>query len=124
MVLGRLLLLLMALSPGTMAIKDCYFCEVTDSHTCPSIHMTCGEEEDCFTGYGMAPGVGTITNKGCVQATSCGHEQPVSYMGVTYTLVTTCCVGNMCNAAPRPPGARTAGLATGLALSGLLLLFQ
>ncbi|XP_037676406.1 sperm acrosome membrane-associated protein 4 [Choloepus didactylus] len=122
MVLGRLLLLLMALSPGTAGTKDCYFCEVTDSRYCPGTHMTCGEEEDCFTGFGVAPGVGAITNKGCVRVTSCGHEQPVSYMGVTYTLVTTCCVGNLCNTASRPTGVRMAGAATGLALGWLLLL--
>ncbi|KAM9633577.1 sperm acrosome membrane-associated protein 4 [Trichechus inunguis] len=123
MVLGWLLLLVLALPPGTRSVKDCFFCEPTDSLHCPSTYMSCSEEEDCFTGYGVAPGLGPITNKGCLRSTSCGHEQPVSYMGVTYSLVTTCCYGNLCNAAPRPAGTGTAGATTGLAL-GLLLLLQ
>ncbi|XP_012377878.1 sperm acrosome membrane-associated protein 4 [Dasypus novemcinctus] len=120
MVLGRLLPLLVALSLGSTAAKDCFFCEVTEARECPATYMTCGDEEDCFTGNGMASGVGVIVNKGCVPVTLCGREQPITHMGVTYTLVTTCCAGNLCNGASRPTGSRT-GAAAGLALGGLLL---
>ncbi|XP_077702691.1 sperm acrosome membrane-associated protein 4 [Canis aureus] len=120
MVLGWLLLLAMALPPGTAGAKDCVFCELTDSKQCPGIHMQCGDDEDCFTGHGVAPGLGPIINKGCLLSTSCGHEEPVTYMGVTYTLTTTCCYGHMCNRAPSP--ARWEGRAAGLALGVLLLL--
>ncbi|XP_014650798.1 PREDICTED: sperm acrosome membrane-associated protein 4 [Ceratotherium simum simum] len=122
MVLGWLLLLVMALPPGTTGAKDCVFCEITDSSSCPGTHMHCGDDEDCYTGHGVAPGVGPIINKGCVQTTSCGKEQPVSYMGVTYSLVTNCCYGQLCNEAPSPTGGRTAGATTSLALGTLLLL--
>ncbi|XP_006868318.1 PREDICTED: sperm acrosome membrane-associated protein 4 [Chrysochloris asiatica] len=123
MVLGWLLLLLLALPPGTRSIKDCFFCELTDSQHCASTRMSCGDEEDCFTGFGVAPDLGPITNKGCLRNTNCGHEQPVSYMGVTYSLITTCCDGDLCNAASLTTDTRTAEAITGLAL-GWLLLFQ
>lgn len=122
MVLGWLLLLVMALPPGATGAKDCVFCELTDSKQCPGIHMRCGDDEDCFTGIGVAPGLGPIINKGCIPSTSCGHEEPVTYMGVTYTLTSTCCYGHMCNRAPGPAGGRTEGVAAGLALAVLLLL--
>lgn len=121
MVLGWLLLLVMAVPPGTRGAKDCIFCELTDSTRCPGTHMRCGDDEDCFTGHGVAQGVGPITNKGCVRTTSCGREEPVSYMGLTYSLTTTCCTGHLCNAGPRPAASKTAGALAGLLL-GLLLL--
>nr|XP_004672330.1 sperm acrosome membrane-associated protein 4 [Jaculus jaculus] len=96
MVVGWLLLL-MSLSPSARAIKDCVFCEFTDSTQCPGTRMHCGDDEDCFTGRGTAHGVGPIINKGCIRSASCGHEEPVSYMGLTYSLTTTCCSGHLCN---------------------------
>lgn len=119
MVLGRLLLLLplllaIALPWATTGAKDCVFCELTDSLSCPGTHMSCGEDEDCFIGHGVAQGVGPILNKGCVHSTSCGREEPVSYMGVTYTLTGTCCYGHMCNRGP--PGPATTGLLLALPL--------
>ncbi|XP_054848667.1 sperm acrosome membrane-associated protein 4 [Eublepharis macularius] len=79
--------------------KECYFCEITASARCPSTKMVCGDDEDCFEGQGAAMGVSLIKNKGCTRAINCGKEQPVSYMGVTYSLVTNCCQGDMCNTA-------------------------
>ncbi|KAM6222453.1 sperm acrosome membrane-associated protein 4 [Rhynchocyon petersi] len=112
------LLLALALSQGTRAIKDCMYCDLTSSENCPGTYVTCGEDEDCFSGHGVAPGVSPIINKGCVQATNCGREQPVAYMGVTYSLITSCCSGNLCNSAPRTAGA------VGCVILGLLLLIQ
>lgn len=122
MVPGWLLLLAMALPPGARAAKDCVFCELTDSTRCPGSHMRCGEDEDCFIGHGVAPGLGNIINKGCVQSTSCGHEEPVTYMGVTYTLTTICCSGHLCNSATSPESSQRAGAsaASGLVLGPLL----
>ncbi|XP_055993115.1 sperm acrosome membrane-associated protein 4 [Sorex fumeus] len=97
------LLLLIAVCPGTRASKECLFCELTDSTVCPGVHMHCGDDEDCFTGTGVAPGMGPIINKGCMQSTKCGHVEPVSYMGVTYSLTSSCCYGYLCNRAPRAP---------------------
>nr|XP_012315489.1 sperm acrosome membrane-associated protein 4 [Aotus nancymaae] len=122
MVLGWLLLLVMALTPGTTGVKDCIFCELTDSTQCPGTPMSCGDDEDCFIGHGVAPGTSPVINKGCVQATSCGREEPVSYKGVTYSLTTTCCAGRLCNRAPGPASSQTAGATTSLALGlGMLL---
>ncbi|XP_008843438.1 sperm acrosome membrane-associated protein 4 [Nannospalax galili] len=102
MVLGWLLLLVSFLFPKVTGIKDCVFCELTDSTQCPGIHMRCGDDEDCFTGHGVAQGMGPIINKGCVHSTSCGREEPVSYMGLTYSLTTTCCAGHLCNGVAGP----------------------
>ncbi|XP_006208560.1 sperm acrosome membrane-associated protein 4 [Vicugna pacos] len=123
MVLGWLLLLVTALPPGTTGAKDCVFCELTDSLSCPGTHMRCDDDEDCFTGRGVAQGAGPIINKGCTRATLCGREEPVSYMGITYSLVTNCCTGHLCNGAPNPTGSWMAGATTGLVL-GMLLLLQ
>ncbi|XP_006897368.1 PREDICTED: sperm acrosome membrane-associated protein 4 [Elephantulus edwardii] len=119
MLLGCLLLLVLPM--GTWGVKTCFFCELTDTSNCPKTRMTCGDEEDCFSGHGVAPGVSPVTNKGCMSSPNCGHEQPVTYMGVTYSLVTNCCSGDLCNAAPRM-APRLAGATGGLALGLLLLL--
>ncbi|XP_020013653.1 sperm acrosome membrane-associated protein 4 [Castor canadensis] len=116
MVLGWLLFLAMATPPSTTGTKECIFCELTDSTKCPGTHMRCGDDEDCFTGHGVAQGVGPVINKGCVHSTSCGREEPVQYMGLTYSLTTTCCYGFLCNGGSSPSEA-----ATSLALSFLLL---
>lgn len=121
MVLGCLMLLMMALPPGTTGTKNCIFCELTDSSNCPGILMNCGDDEDCFTGQGTAPGLSPVTNKGCVESSLCGHEEPVAYQGVTYSLTSTCCYGHLCNRAPNPTGSWTVGAITGLALGVLLL---
>ncbi|XP_036983878.2 sperm acrosome membrane-associated protein 4-like [Artibeus jamaicensis] len=121
MILRWLLFLVMAVPSGTTGIKTCMFCELTDSQKCPGMLMTCGDDEDCFTGKGTAPGVGSITNKGCTRSSSCGREEPVTYQGVTYSLISTCCYGHLCNRAPDPEGKWMVGTPTGLALSVLLL---
>ncbi|XP_054437181.1 sperm acrosome membrane-associated protein 4 [Pteronotus mesoamericanus] len=121
MVLGWLLFVVIPLPSGTTGIKSCMFCELTDSLSCPGILMSCGEDEECFTGEGTAPGVGAITNKGCVRSSLCGREEPVTYQGVTYSLTSNCCFGNMCNRAPNPAGSQMAVTLIGLALTGLLL---
>nr|XP_056719536.1 sperm acrosome membrane-associated protein 4 [Euleptes europaea] len=101
--------LLTGLLPPVLS-KECYFCEITSSKKCPSTKMVCGDDEDCFDGQGAATGVSLIRNKGCTRSINCGKEQPVSYMGVTYSLVTNCCQGDMCN--------------TGQALTAPSLFFQ
>ncbi|XP_033079797.1 sperm acrosome membrane-associated protein 4 [Trachypithecus francoisi] len=122
MVLCWLLLLVMALPPGTTSVKDCIFCELTDSTQCPGTSMRCGDDEDCFTGRGVAPGTGPVINKGCLRATSCGREEPVSYRGVTYSLTTTCCTGRLCNRALGSSSSQSVGATTSLALAlGMLL---
>ncbi|XP_049642478.1 sperm acrosome membrane-associated protein 4 [Suncus etruscus] len=106
MVAGWLPLLLVVLCPaGAHASKECIFCELTDSTHCPGVVMHCGDDEQCHTGIGLAPGLGRIIDKGCVESVMCGHTEPVSYMGVTYSLTRDCCYGNLCNGAPRarPP---------------------
>ncbi|XP_053122426.1 sperm acrosome membrane-associated protein 4-like [Hemicordylus capensis] len=101
--------------------KQCYFCEITDSTICPSTKMSCGEDEDCFVGQGAALGVSMIKNKGCTRAINCGREQPVSHMGVTYSLVTNCCKGSLCNAA-QPQTLIAPSLSLQLSLISILLL--
>ncbi|XP_036161641.1 sperm acrosome membrane-associated protein 4-like [Myotis myotis] len=124
MVLSWLLLLVMALPTVMTGIKMCIFCDVTDSSSiCPGILMTCGNDEQCFTGQGMIPGLGPVTNKGCMLSTSCSRRvEPVIYQGVTYKFNSTCCDGELCNRAPIPAGSLKAAATTCLALDVLLLL--
>ncbi|XP_016060536.1 PREDICTED: sperm acrosome membrane-associated protein 4-like [Miniopterus natalensis] len=96
--LGWLLVLLTALPRGATGAKRCIFCDFTESATCPGVPMTCGDDEDCFTGQGVLPGLGRVTNKGCMLAVSCGRrDEPVLYQGATYNMVSTCCSGDLCN---------------------------
>lgn len=99
------------------------YCELTDAADCPGITMACGDNEECFVGQGIAQDLGPVTSKGCVDANNCGRQEPVTYQGVTYSLTSTCCDGDMCNGAPpsRPGGLR-AGATAGLALGALRLL--
>ncbi|XP_016070884.1 PREDICTED: sperm acrosome membrane-associated protein 4-like [Miniopterus natalensis] len=123
MVFGWLLVLLTALPPVTTGAKQCIFCDLTESWNCLGIPMTCGDDEECFTGHGMIPDLGPIINKGCMLSSSCGHrDKPVLYKGITYNLVSICCYGELCNRAPIPAGGLTAWAATALALGLLLLL--
>ncbi|XP_050783546.1 sperm acrosome membrane-associated protein 4-like [Gopherus flavomarginatus] len=111
--------LLLAL-PGASP-KECFFCEVTSSRHCPSTRMSCAQDEDCFVGHGAALGVSLIQTKGCTRAIRCGKEHPVTHMGVTYSLVTVCCKGSLCNGA----GARLRGPSLGLQLAlGMAVLLQ
>ncbi|XP_062994193.1 sperm acrosome membrane-associated protein 4 [Elgaria multicarinata webbii] len=97
-----LVCLLVCYVPPSVFSKECYFCEITASARCPSTQMSCAEDEDCFVGEGAAFGVSMIQNKGCTRSINCGKEQPIPHMGVTYSLVTNCCKGNLCNAAQPP----------------------
>ncbi|KAM4825648.1 sperm acrosome membrane-associated protein 4 [Thomomys bottae] len=122
MVLGWVLFVLLAAPLGTKGAKDCIFCELTDAAKCPGTRMRCGDDEDCFTGHGVAQGVGPITNKGCIHSTSCGREEPVSYMGLTYSLTTNCCYGHLCNSGSSATGSRVAtATPLGLVLASWLL---
>lgn len=121
--LGGLLLLLLALPPGTTGAKDCMYCELTDSADCPGIPMACGDDEECFIGQGTAQDLGPVINKGCLDANDCGGQEPVTYQGVTYSLTSRCCDGDMCNgASSTPAGGLRVGAAAGLALGALQLL--
>lgn len=123
MVLGWLLLLVMALPQVMPDAKECIFCDLTDALDCTGIPMTCGDDEECFEGEGTAPGLSNIINKGCIETTSCGNEEAVTYQGVTYSLISTCCDGELCNRAFIPTGILKVGATTGLAL-GMQLLLQ
>ncbi|XP_070584026.1 sperm acrosome membrane-associated protein 4 [Erythrolamprus reginae] len=109
---------LVCLLPSAVS-KDCVFCEITSSTVCPGLRMSCGEDEDCFVGEGVALGVSDILNKGCTPSIDCGKEQPVAHMGVTYSLVTNCCKGDLCNGAH---SLRSPPLLLLFALIGLLVL--
>ncbi|XP_005871655.1 PREDICTED: sperm acrosome membrane-associated protein 4-like [Myotis brandtii] len=122
MVRGWLLLLVVALPQLATGAKECVFCDLTDSSDCAGIPMTCGDDEECFIGEGTAPGLSNVINKGCMETTSCGNEEAVTYQGATYSLISTCCDGELCNRAPIPAGSLKAGATTGLALGVQLLL--
>nr|XP_060639047.1 sperm acrosome membrane-associated protein 4 [Anolis sagrei ordinatus] len=93
-----LVCLLVCVLPSVFS-KDCYYCDIAPSAKCPATRMICEEDQDCFVGEGVALGVPMVHNKGCTRAINCGKEQPVAYMGITYSLVTICCNGPLCNTA-------------------------
>ncbi|XP_062840074.1 sperm acrosome membrane-associated protein 4 [Anolis carolinensis] len=93
-----LVCLLVCVLPSVFS-KDCYYCDVSPTTKCPSIKMSCEEDQDCYVGEGVALGVPMVHNKGCTRAINCGKEQPVTYRGITYSLVTICCNGQLCNTA-------------------------
>ncbi|XP_061446176.1 sperm acrosome membrane-associated protein 4-like [Rhineura floridana] len=113
-----LVCLLVCMWPSAFS-KECFFCEITASTKCPGTKMSCAEDEDCFVGQGAALGVSLIQNKGCTRSINCGKEQPVAHMGVTYSLVTNCCHGNLCNVAP---SLKVPSLFLQLALPSILML--
>ncbi|XP_006776105.1 PREDICTED: sperm acrosome membrane-associated protein 4-like [Myotis davidii] len=123
MVLGWLLLLVMALPPVMTGAKKCIFCDLTNSSDCTGIPMTCGDNEECFMGEGTTPSLSPVINKGCMETTSCGNEETVTYQGITYSLISTCCNGELCNRGPIPAGSLKVGATTCLAL-GMLMLLQ
>ncbi|XP_036595707.1 sperm acrosome membrane-associated protein 4-like [Trichosurus vulpecula] len=86
-----------------VAAKHCYYYDLTDTQQCVGILMHCGKEEDCYQGQGIARGISHIISKSCVEATNCGRELSVDYMGVTYKFMTYCCSEELCNASPPGP---------------------
>ncbi|XP_051823832.1 sperm acrosome membrane-associated protein 4-like [Antechinus flavipes] len=106
------------LSPLVVA-KNCYYCDLTNTPNCMGIPMYCGKEEDCYQGRGVASGISYIINKGCVEATNCGKEQLVEYMGVTYNFITYCCSGELCNAGS--PGPSHIGLGPNIVVVSMAL---
>uniref|UniRef100_G3WC46 Sperm acrosome associated 4 n=1 Tax=Sarcophilus harrisii TaxID=9305 RepID=G3WC46_SARHA len=82
--------------------KYCYFCDISNLGSCVSTTILCGEEEDCYFGQGSASGLGHVTNRGCVEGLYCGREQSITYMEITYSFITHCCEGNLCNGVPEP----------------------
>ncbi|KAM7045448.1 sperm acrosome membrane-associated protein 4-like [Molossus nigricans] len=108
-------------APRLTGIKICIFCELTDSLNYPGFPITCGNDEEFFMGQGTVPGLGSVFNKACMQFTLCGSLEPVTYQGITYSLISTCCYGQLCNRDPTPSGNMTAGPTTGLVLGVLLL---
>ncbi|XP_074134243.1 sperm acrosome membrane-associated protein 4-like [Sminthopsis crassicaudata] len=79
------------------AAKICYYCDTIEVGYCTGIPEVCGEEQECYTGLGLAPLFPGITKKGCVAPNLCGKEQSVTYMGIHYTLTIYCCEGELCN---------------------------
>nr|XP_020847881.1 sperm acrosome membrane-associated protein 4-like [Phascolarctos cinereus] len=100
--LARCLIVVLACITPTVT-KHCFYCDFTNSNHCIGAPMYCGEEEDCYVGHGTATGLAHIMNKGCVAVTSCGKEEPLNYMEVTYNFIIYCCQGNLCNAGPTGP---------------------
>lgn len=121
MILGCLLLLVMALSHGMTGAKICIFCEPTGSSNCPGFPKTSGDHKECFVGQGTAPGFCPVINRGCMQSNLCGRELSVTYKGVTYRLISTCCYGQVCIRAPTPSGRLIVWATIGLVLGVLLL---
>nr|KAF6493033.1 hypothetical protein HJG59_017209 [Molossus molossus]KAF6493034.1 hypothetical protein HJG59_017210 [Molossus molossus] len=121
MILGWLLLPVIAPPQGTTSNKICIFCKPTDSSNCPGFPKTSGDHKECFVGQGTAPGFRPVINKGCTQSNLCGREVSVTYKGVTYRLIFTCCYGQMCIRAPTPSGSLIVWATTSLLLGMLLL---
>ncbi|XP_051825111.1 sperm acrosome membrane-associated protein 4-like [Antechinus flavipes] len=97
--------------------KYCYFCDISNLGSCVSTTILCGEEEECYFGQGSASGLGHITNRGCVEGLYCGREQSITYMETTYSFITQCCEGNLCN--DGPPGPKQVSPSLPIIIAGL-----
>lgn len=124
MALSWLLLLAVAVVPVTTGTKVCEFCDMIESSTCTGVSMSCADDEQCFTSYGIIPGLGPIINKGCRLSSACRHlQESVLYKHTTYKLSSSCCKGELCNRVYILSGGLQLGGAPCLVLGMLRLLY-
>lgn len=103
MVLGWLLLLVMVLAPSTMGVQDCVFCERPTPQAVRAPACAAAATRTASRAWWPLASAPSSIKAAC--HASCGHGEPINYMGVTYSLTTSCCSGRMV----RGPRARAAG---------------
>ncbi|KAF1381797.1 hypothetical protein PFLUV_G00157730 [Perca fluviatilis] len=113
--MNRIILQLFALGFCFAVVQalTCYKCEFGVGNFCITSQTTCDSGELCFSGVAKAVGVLDIKKKGCSAVAKCNGTEQSTVGGNTtvYSLTTTCCNTDLCNAAPGLPGTSALSLA-------------
>ncbi|XP_043939174.1 sperm acrosome membrane-associated protein 4-like [Protopterus annectens] len=72
---------------------ECYSCGVMSAIGLCYTKTTCNLLEVCYKGQSGS----VVTSKGCLAPTSCEQSAQETAMGIPYTVVRHCCLGNLCN---------------------------
>nr|XP_061808335.1 sperm acrosome membrane-associated protein 4-like [Nerophis lumbriciformis] len=91
-------------SPEPGQALQCYECKIGFWNLCITKTVTCAEGERCFSGKGKAAGFVDVSMKGCLKLNKCNSTEDVNFPSSSnttiYKMTKTCCLGNLCNAAP------------------------
>ncbi|XP_059423371.1 sperm acrosome membrane-associated protein 4-like [Carassius carassius] len=81
---------------------ECFRCKLGFWDMCYTTKKNCSDNEQCYVGVGKAASVLDIKVKGCLQKEECNKTTVVEFLAnkTLYTLKTTCCEENLCNAGP------------------------
>ncbi|KAL6099556.1 spaca4 [Pungitius sinensis] len=106
--MNRVLLQLVAVGFCFAVVQalQCYECKFGLGNLCATSKVTCATGELCFSGVGEAAGFVSIKTKGCLELAKCNKTEDTVFPGNTtvYKIKKTCCVGDLCNAAPGSSG--------------------
>ncbi|CAL8299252.1 unnamed protein product [Lota lota] len=85
---------------------QCYKCDFGIGGLCPTSKVTCNAGEQCFSGSGKAAGFLETKSKGCLLASKCNQTEntplPAFPNTTIFEVTKTCCITDLCNAAPGP----------------------
>ncbi|XP_043116252.1 protein Bouncer-like [Puntigrus tetrazona] len=80
----------------------CFRCELGFWNLCYTTKTNCSDNELCYVGIGKAASVLDIKVMGCLPTEECNKTTSVEFLAnkTLYTLKTTCCEEDFCNAGP------------------------
>ncbi|XP_042596719.1 sperm acrosome membrane-associated protein 4-like [Cyprinus carpio] len=82
---------------------ECFRCELGFWDLCYTTKTNCSDRDElCYVGTGKAASVLDIKVKGCLPMEKCNKTTVVEFLAnkTLYTLETTCCEEDLCNAGP------------------------
>uniref|UniRef100_A0A8C1THG9 UPAR/Ly6 domain-containing protein n=1 Tax=Cyprinus carpio TaxID=7962 RepID=A0A8C1THG9_CYPCA len=81
---------------------ECFRCELGFWDVCYTTKTNCSDDELCYVGIGKAVSVLDIKVMGCLPTEACNKTTVVEFLEkkTLYTLKTTCCEEDFCNASP------------------------
>ncbi|XP_077446456.1 sperm acrosome membrane-associated protein 4-like [Stigmatopora argus] len=83
---------------------QCYECKIGFWNLCITNKVMCAQGERCFSGKGKAAGFVDVSMKGCLALKKCNTTEDVNFPSSSnssiYKMTKTCCIGDLCNAAP------------------------
>ncbi|KAF4103511.1 sperm acrosome membrane-associated protein 4-like [Onychostoma macrolepis] len=81
---------------------ECFRCDLGFWDVCFTTKTNCSDDELCYVGIGKAASVLDIKVMGCLPVEECNKTTDVEFPAnkTFYTLNTTCCEEDFCNAGP------------------------